>query len=77
MKTGKENLTDMSGVVLDNSVLLEQRASVFLEKSRNLYCFRVGDIGVTLEFTENAPTLQELFVSFLKRKKSGLQDTFH
>jgi hypothetical protein len=29
-------------------------------------------MGVKLEFPEDAPTLQDVFTDFLKRKKSGL-----
>jgi len=68
----KEDLVDMSGFVFDNTVPQEQRAARILAAVKNPYCFRVGDMGVKLEFPDNAPTLQELFTDFLKRKKSGL-----
>lgn len=38
----------------------------------NPYHFFVNDILVTLEFTDDAPPLQEVFTDLLLRKKSGL-----
>lgn len=68
----KEDLVEVSGISFDNTVPLEQRAARILETVKNPYCFRVGDIGVKLEFSDNAPALQDVFTDLLKRKKSGL-----
>ena len=68
----KEDLVDVSGFTFDNTVPQEQRASHIVAKVKNPYCFRVGDMGVKLEFSENAPPLQDVFADFLKRKKRGL-----
>ncbi len=68
----KEDLVDVSGFTFDNTVPQEQRAAHIVAKVKNPYCFRVGDMGVKLEFSENAPPLQDVFAEFLKRKKSGL-----
>lgn len=68
----KENLVDAGSITLDNNIPREYRAAFLLKKLKNPYCFRVGDIGVKLEFSDGAPTLQETFDSFLIRKKSGL-----
>ena len=68
----KEDLTDVSGFALDNAVPQEQRAARILATLGNPYCFRVGDMGVKLEFSEGAPALQDVFNDFLKRKISGL-----
>lgn len=68
----REDLTDVSGLVLDTSVPLEQRSEQILQKIKDPYCFCVGDIGVKLEFTENGPSLQACLTDLLKRKKSGL-----
>lgn len=69
---GKEELVDVSGFSFDRSVPQEQRAARVLEMVGNPYCFRVGEVGVKLEFPDDAPSLQDLFTDFLKRKKSGL-----
>lgn len=68
----KEELVDVSGFTFDNSIPQEQRAARVLETVKNPYCFRVGDMGVKLEFSDDAPTLQDTFTAFLLRKKSGL-----
>ena len=43
-----------------------------LKEMRNPYCFRVGDLGVKVEFLDNAPPLQDALSDFFQRKKSGL-----
>ncbi len=68
----KEDLVDVSSFTFDNTVPQEQRAAHIVAAVKNPYCFRVGDMGVKLEFSENAPPLQDVFAEFLKRKKSGL-----
>ena len=68
----KEDLVDVSGLAFDNTVPREQRAVQVLRKVKNPYCFRVGDMGVKLEFLDSAPPLQDAFSSFLQRKKSGV-----
>ena len=68
----KEDLVDVSGFSFDTTVPKEQRAAKVIAAVKNPYCFRVGDIGVKLEFQVNAPPLHDVFADFLKRKKSGL-----
>lgn len=68
----KEDLVDVSGFTFDNTVPQTERAARILNTVKNPYCFRVGEIGVKLEFPEEAPALQDVFTDFLKRKKSGL-----
>lgn len=68
----KQDLVDANQFVLDTTVPQTERATKLLATLHNPYCFRVGDIGVKLEFPENAPPLQQVFASFLKRQKSGL-----
>ena len=68
----KEDLVDVSGFTFDTTVPQNKRAARILETVKNPYCFRVGDMGVKLEFSDNAPPLQDTFTNFLTRKKSGL-----
>ena len=72
MAVNKEDLVDVSGLAFDNTVPREQRAVQVVRKVKHPYCFRVGDMGVKLEFLDSAPPLQDCFTDFLKRKKSGL-----
>ena len=68
----KEDLVDVSGLTFDTSVPREQRAARIIQAVGNPYCFRVGDMGVKLEFLDNAPPLQDTLADLLERKKSGL-----
>lgn len=68
----KDELVDMSGFTFDTKIPQAERAGQIVEVVKNPYCFRVGDVGVRLEFSDNAPPLQDVFTSFLTRKKSGL-----
>lgn len=67
-----DGLTDVSGMTFDNSIPQGKRAEQLLKTVGNPYCFRVGDMGVKLEFSEDAPALQDVLTDFLTRKKSGL-----
>jgi len=67
-----ESLADISKLEFDNSLPKEKRLVYVLEKLKNPFCFRYGEMGIKLEFDENAPPIQEVLTSFLIRKKSGL-----
>lgn len=68
----KEDLMDVSGLTFDNSIPQEKRAVQILRTLKNPYCFRFGDVGVKLEFADNARPLQDAFGDLLERKKGGL-----
>lgn len=67
-----ENLADICTLEFDNSLPIEQRPAYVLEKLKNPLCFRCGEVGVKLEFDDNAPPIQEVLTNFIIRKKSGL-----
>ena len=71
-KMDKDKLIDVSGMPLDPSVPRKLRAGYILKTTGNPYCFRVGDLGVKLEFLDSAPSLQDVLSDFFQRKKSGL-----
>lgn len=71
-KMNKEELVDVSGLALDPDIPQELRADYILNATGNPYCFRVGDLGVKLEFLDGAPPLQDALSDFFQRKKSGL-----
>jgi hypothetical protein len=68
----KSTLVDMSGFEFDNTIPREERAKRVLEKIKNPYLFRLGDMAVKVEFTEGGPPLQDLLASFLLRQKCGV-----
>ncbi len=67
-----QKLADISTLELDNSLPKEKRMAYVLEKLKNPLCFRYGEMGIKLEFDDNAPPIQEVLTNFLIRKKSGL-----
>ena len=67
----KEDLFDVSELTLDPSVPKELRAAKIIQTIGNPYCFRLGGMGIKLEFADSAPSLQDIFSDFLQRKKSG------
>jgi hypothetical protein len=68
----KEKLVDVSRIEFNNSLSKIQRMESILELTKNPYCFRYDDIGVKLEFTDNAKPLQEVMTDFFIRQKSGM-----
>lgn len=68
----KEDLVDVRNLTFDTSIPIEQRAAWILGAVKNPYCFRVGDMGVKLEFLDNTQVLQNAFHDLLNRKQSGL-----
>lgn len=68
----KNVLVDVQGFPFDNSLSKRERIEQVIERTKNPYCFRYGDLGVQVEFTDGGPTLCELLTNFLLRKKSGL-----
>ncbi len=71
-KVSKEELVDASNLHFDLQVPQKSRAAYLFDPIGNPYCFRVGELGVKLEFAEHGPSLQDVLFSFLQRKKSGL-----
>lgn len=67
-----EKLTNISTIELDKSLSKEKRFNYALEMLINPFCFRFGEMGIKLEFDDNAPPLQDILTNFLIRKKSGL-----
>lgn len=68
----KEGLIDVSGLTFESNLRNELRPAKILQNTGNPYCFRIGDLAVKLEFPDDAPPLQDVFFTFLQRKKSGL-----
>jgi len=67
-----ESLADISTLELNNSLPKEARLDYVLEKLKNPFCFRYGEMGIKLEFDDNAPPMGEVLTNFLIRKKSGV-----
>lgn len=65
-------LSDVSTIKLDAALSKEERAAHILKQTPNPYCFRYGDMGVKVEFSESGPALQDVVTKYLLRQKSGL-----
>ncbi len=70
--TDKNKLVDVQGFQFDNSLSKRERIEKIIERMKNPYCFRYGDLGVKVEFTDGGPALGDLLTDFFLRKKSGL-----
>lgn len=68
----RSKLADISTMEFDNTLPKERRPAYVLEKLKNPLCFRCGEVGIKLEFDDNAPPIQEVLTNFMIRKKSGL-----
>jgi len=68
----KDTLIDISEFEFDTTVPREERTGKIIAALKNPYCFRVGEIGVKLEFKENTDTLQTVFTNFLRQQKAGV-----
>lgn len=68
----RSTLTDISTLEFDNTLPKERRPAYVLERLKNPLCFRCGEVGIKLEFDDNAPPIQEVLTNFMIRKKSGL-----
>lgn len=68
----KDTLMDVQGFQFDNSLSKRERIEQLIERMKNPYCFRYGDLGVKVEFTDGGPAICDLLTDFLLRKKNGL-----
>lgn len=68
----RSKLADICTLEFDNTLPKEKRPAYVLEKLKNPLCFRCGEVGIKLEFDDNAPPIQEVLTNFMIRKKSGL-----
>jgi hypothetical protein len=68
----KDTLVNVQDFQFDNSLSRPDRIKQVIERTKNPYCFRYGELGVKIEFTDGGPTLGDLLTDFLLRKKSGL-----
>lgn len=68
----KDVLVNVQDFQFDNNLSKQDRIKQVIERTKNPYCFRYGELGVKIEFTDGGPALGDLLTDFLLRKKSGL-----
>ena len=65
------SLTNLETIRVDDAKPYGDKVVLFLEKVRNPYAFRVGNIPVKLAFASNAPPLTEMLVNYLTTLHAG------
>ena len=61
----KNELVNIKDIYVDTKKPLSDRISEFVEKVKNPYCFRVGDIAVKVEFEKTEVTFEQRFENLL------------
>ena len=61
----KNELVNIKDICVDTKKPLSDRISEFVEKVKNPYCFRVGDIAVRVEFEKTEVTFEQRFENLL------------
>ena len=67
-----DDLVDASQIVLDYTIPQNERVEYLLTQLKNPYCFKVGEVVVKLEFSNNEKSFEDAFLSILKREKASL-----
>ena len=68
----KTSPPDLSLIHLDITVPFTQRHDWIANYLGDPSCFRIGEIGVQVEFSNSTFSLQDCLTALLLRKKSGL-----
>ena len=58
-------LVDISDVVIDKSLPLEERVKSYVEQIKDPYCFKVGDVVVRVSYADKDKSLTDSFTSMI------------
>lgn len=61
-----DTLVDIRDIKIDESLSREQRMADFIRQVKNPYCFRVGNVAVSVGFAENGATFEEQMGYYLE-----------
>lgn len=61
-----DTLVDIRDIKIDESLSREQRVADFIQQIKNPYCFRVGNVAVSVGFAENGATFEEQMGYYLE-----------
>lgn len=56
----RDELVDIGDIYIDENLSVMERVCSFMEQVKNLYIYRVDEVVVKCEFTENGPSLYEI-----------------
>lgn len=59
-------LVDISKIKIDMELTREQRMAEFISQIRNPYCFKVGDVAVSVGFSNDGVTFNQRMESYLQ-----------
>jgi len=65
----KQELQDVSNIVIDESLPIKERLELYLQAIKNPYCFIVDGTPVTISYTESNITLDEALMLYLIKLK--------
>lgn len=68
MEQSEKNLSelvDISDVVIDKSLPLEERVRSYVEQIKDPYCFKVGDVVVRVSYADKDKSLTDSFTSMI------------
>ena len=68
LKVDKNELVDINDVNIDESLPMYERICSYIDQVKNPYCYKVGNIVVKVDYTEDAPTFIELFERMIARQ---------
>lgn len=55
----REELEDLNQIEIDESLPLSKRVQEFINKIKNPYCFRVGEMVVKVSYQDEGPSFQQ------------------
>jgi len=61
-----DTLVDIRDIKINESLSREQRVADFIQQIKNPYCFRVGNVAVSVGFAENGATFEEQMGYYLE-----------
>lgn len=70
-KVNKCELVELENIILDKEDSKINKLVCYMQQIKNPYCYKCGDVGVKLEFTQSSISLEDLLTKFLIYKKQS------
>lgn len=67
-----EERVDIAGIKIDTSAPVDFRAQEYLNRIKNPYAFKCGDIAVNIRFSPEGKGLKKAFSSYLSAIKKSI-----
>lgn len=69
-----EKLTDISTMETNPTLSLHERQRLYLEKIKNPYTVRVGDVKVKIRFSDNGITIEEALQNLILSNNTTMSE---